>query len=193
MFNVSLGGAVDGVEGTKYGRFLFLHGRDGQNCRLVVYDWSKKECKELGIYNYHNPIEIFCYVESNVYMRRGKPINGSPVFTYPYLGKDEHDEEDECQGIYTSPYDYEKEYHSFDEACDADLDDFAANGFRVLNDIELEEEQERRYLAVIGMDQERRLFPLWRYYCSNLFSGSIFLAPTHLVDDRVTVLCQDIS
>ncbi|XP_057799991.1 uncharacterized protein LOC131015576 isoform X2 [Salvia miltiorrhiza] len=152
MFNVSLGGAVDGLEGAIYGRFLFLNGRDDQNCRLVVYDWTQKECKELGIYNYQNPIEVFCYVESTVYMRRGKPINGSPVLTYGYLGK----EEDECQGIYTSPYDT-LEYDSFDEACDADVDDSAANGIRVLNDIELEEEeQERRYFAVIGMDKERR-------------------------------------
>ncbi|XP_057778322.1 uncharacterized protein LOC130997062 [Salvia miltiorrhiza] len=151
VFNVSLGGAVDGAE-TIYGPFLFLRGmagdgdtRDGVLDHLGVYDWTKKECKELGIYSYNNAIEVFCYVESSVALPRGKPINGSPVLpTY----------ESEWQGMYGSPHD-SREYDCLHEAYDADLDDFAANGFRVLDDIELEEEeQERRYHAVLDLKTE---------------------------------------
>ncbi|XP_057778321.1 uncharacterized protein LOC130997061 [Salvia miltiorrhiza] len=134
VFNVSLGGVV-GAE-TIYRPFLFLHGMD----QLGVYDWAKKECKELGIYN---AIEVFCYVESSVALPRGKPINGSPVLpTY----------EGEWQGMFGED---PREYDSSHEAYDADLDDFAANGFRVLDDIELEEEeQERRYDAVLDLKME---------------------------------------
>ncbi|XP_057799956.1 uncharacterized protein LOC131015553 isoform X2 [Salvia miltiorrhiza] len=163
MFCVSLGGAVDEVEGTIYGGFLFLRGAsvDVEQRRLVVYDWTKKECKELGIYNYHNIIDVFCYVESPVCMPHGMPISGFPILTcgdlaggfpiltYGDLGKDEHE--------YTCEYDSMEEhnyevYNSSDEACDADLDDFAANGFRVLDDKELEEEEEEEE------DEEE-----WRY------------------------------
>ncbi|XP_057782040.1 uncharacterized protein LOC131000253 [Salvia miltiorrhiza] len=154
MFNVSLGGAVTGAE-TIYAPFLFLHGmmEDDNLDRLVVYDWTKKECKELGIYNSDTAINVFCYVESNVALPRGKPINGSsPILNYGDL-EDEYDSSNEDYGDLEDEYDssneareadpndFDFDYDTNDEGHEANLDDFAVNGFHVVNDIELEEEE----------------------------------------------------
>ncbi|XP_057800649.1 uncharacterized protein LOC131016090 isoform X2 [Salvia miltiorrhiza] len=124
--NVSLGGALTGAQGTIYGSFFFLRGIAGKpdelTHRLVAYDWNKKVCMELGIYNSDFRTDVLCYVESTVVLPHS--ICGSGFLNNPCVPfvKDKDEDEDNVMKLA--------------------LDDFYKNGFRILNDIAKEEEKQ---------------------------------------------------
>ncbi|XP_057807810.1 uncharacterized protein LOC131022379 isoform X2 [Salvia miltiorrhiza] len=152
-FRVSLGGAVGRPPGTIYGTFLFLCGMAGQpgddEHRLVAYDWTKKDCKELGIRNYGSKIHVLCYVEGTDVLPHGKPINGSSFLINPHFvkGPERFRNCNRCNcnchfvgkvpGIKILECKCSQPYH---DAYKFDIEDFAENGFRILNDTEEEEE-----------------------------------------------------
>ncbi|XP_057798939.1 uncharacterized protein LOC131014839 [Salvia miltiorrhiza] len=147
-FSVSLGGAVGRPPGTIYATFLFLRGMAGNpdedEYRLVAYEWTKRDCKELGIHNHGFPIHVLCYVESTVALPHGTPIVGSGFLNHPpvvevqepdwldnYCDCDCHD--DDSTEDSTDDDSECKCCRGYTDAHKIDIEDFADNGFRVLN------------------------------------------------------------
>ncbi|XP_057802922.1 uncharacterized protein LOC131018214 [Salvia miltiorrhiza] len=141
---MSLGGAMGTVPATICGTFLFLYGRSGKlgdnEHRLVAYEWTKGDCKELGIYTYGVKNHILCYAEGTVVLphgKLGKAINGSSFLINPPLVKvpnlfirhcgckGNKGPGCECCQPYSDAYKFS-------------VEDVAANGFRILRDTEEE-------------------------------------------------------
>ncbi|XP_057798985.1 uncharacterized protein LOC131014869 isoform X2 [Salvia miltiorrhiza] len=127
-----------------------MAGKPGDNLhRLVAYDWTNKDCKELGIHNYGFPIKkhrmecfeinVFCYVESSVALPHGEPIVGSGFLNHlPVVDElDDNYCDCDCHDDDSTEDDSEcKCCRGYTDAYKIDIEDFAVNGFRILSDTE---------------------------------------------------------
>ncbi|XP_057794110.1 uncharacterized protein LOC131010565 isoform X1 [Salvia miltiorrhiza] len=155
-FKVSLGGGVCSPQRTIYDQFLFLSGWagtryeefDGRQHRLLAYNWTKKECKELGISNSRYVIPVHCYVESNIALPDGVPISESHTLCHIYLDEDGHDDPD------LREEDIVEVDQRYVEACKEEFLDYADidKGFRIVENIELEDEEEEVLNKVVTPD-----------------------------------------